>query len=230
MDGPSMDACPRRSADPRPQQRPPMTAAVKDGSRVEVGGEQEFVNIAHGPVSRAAGDRGELGPVRLIIAGRPAPESVRGWDHGSRSTTGMLGRGPGSSPTAGATPLGALESCGRKSCMAQHTAARYGQESARGLDPVTRDPTAAITEPAGAVAPLGRVARPAGRGPPEIPSPLARIHPGRSTTATQPAVVGLVIQVAHELARTPGLRESASAARTDSCIPPASPAALAWDT
>ena len=52
--------------------------------------------------------------------------------------------------------------------------------------PVTRDPSAVTTEPGGGTRPCSRRWSTSGSRTTRKPSTLARIHPGRSTTATRP--------------------------------------------
>src|SRR6266851_3701998 len=53
--------------------------------------------------------------------------------------------------------------------------------------PVTRDPTAVITDPAGGAVPRCCMCSTSGSSTTRNPSTFARIHPGRSTTATLPS-------------------------------------------
>ncbi len=53
--------------------------------------------------------------------------------------------------------------------------------------PVTRDPTAEMTEPPGGAAPRSDRCSTSGSNTTRKPSTLARIQPGRSTTATRPS-------------------------------------------
>ena len=52
--------------------------------------------------------------------------------------------------------------------------------------PVTRDPTAVITDPDGGAVPFSRMCSTRGSSTTRNPSTLARIQPGRSTTAIRP--------------------------------------------
>ena len=52
--------------------------------------------------------------------------------------------------------------------------------------PVTRDPTLPITDPGGGAVPFSRMCSTSGSSTTRNPSTLARIHPGRSTTAIRP--------------------------------------------
>jgi hypothetical protein len=61
--------------------------------------------------------------------------------------------------------------------------------------PVTREPTVAMTEPGSGARPSSRRCWASGSRTTRNPSTFARIHPGRSTTATRPTSSVLNIPV-----------------------------------
>src|SRR6266849_7032759 len=80
--------------------------------------------------------------------------------------------------------------------------------------PVTRDPTAVITEPAGGAVPRFCMCSTSGSSTTRNPSTLARIHPGRSTTATVPPAAGAASPVTSRTGSCTAAANSRSSATT----------------